>query len=304
MSGPRTNQALDHGHHPGPAHDAILDQVEAHALGALDRTDAGIVEQHLRWCGPCRDQAESTRRVVELLPLALPSDTVPSLDVKRALMYRVAADQQAAPYEPAIDRRRDKVVEERRLPAATTPVTVSRDGVARGLPARGGSWARFVPAAIIAPLALALLVVGAWANSMRIDLADQKLDTTVVNDAGLNRIVANGGAVQLYSMEPQCDDCRGRGRLGVDPRDNMGVVVAWGLNPDQDHEVWCVDTNGDKAMVTTLDVGADGGAMQAFAFPADDVSQFTEVFVAQKDGGAMYMVDLAPTNGTPPAAAR
>ena len=155
--------------------------------------------------------------------------------------------------------------------------------------------------AIVAPLALALIVVGAWANSMRLDLADQEREATRDNGSGLNRIVADGGSVQLYSMEPQCDDCHGRGRLGVAPSDNMGLVVAWGLDPEQDHEVWCVDSKGDKAMVSTLNVDSDGGAMQAFAFPSGDVSRFKEVYVAQKDGGAMYMVHLSPTTGTPPA---
>lgn len=299
MSGPRTNQAPNHGPPSGPDHADILDQLEAHALGALDRTDAGIVEQHLRWCAPCRDQAKTTRDVVDLLPLALAPDDAPSTRVKRALLSRVAADERELPYEPPMERAHlegeDRGV---RAPSATVVPSRTRAAVSGRTPSR---WVRFVPPAIIAPLALALIVLGAWANSMRLDLADQERETALANEAGLNQIVANGGAVQLYSMEPRCDDCPARGRLGVDQRDNMGVLVAWGLDPDLDHQVWCVDTNGDKVMVSTLDVEADGGAMQAFAFPSEKVSEFTEVYVAQKDGGPMYMVDLAPDDGTPPA---
>ncbi len=298
MSGPRTNQAPDPGGPSGSDHDGILDQLEAHALGALDRTDAGIVEQHLRWCAPCRDRAESTRRVVDLLPLALPLDTAPSSDVKRALFARVAADDREMPYEPPIDRRHLEA-EERRVPVPAAPVGSSHPGAV--ISARASStWSRIVPPAIIAPLALALIVVGAWANSMRLDLADSNREPSLANGSGLNQLGSDGGSVQLYSMEPQCADCPGRGRLGVDPGDNMGVMVAWGLDPAQDLEVWCVDTDGDKAMVSTLDVDREGGVMQAFAFPQEDVSLFKEVYVAQKDGGAMYMVDLAPTTGTPP----
>jgi len=300
VSGPRTNHAPEHGQPTGADHDAILEQVEAHALGALDRVDAGIVDQHLRWCTQCREQAESTRRVVELLALAVPLGVAPNPHVKRALLARVAADERAAPYEPALTRRDDEVLV-RQAPAPTVLVRSTHDGMA-GAQSNVRSWARFVPPAIIAPLAVALLVVGAWANSMRLDLAERERGSTLATEAGLNRIVANGGAVQLYSMEPQCDDCPGHGRLGVDSKDNMGVVVAWGLDPDQEHEVWCVDTKGVKAMVSTLDVGADGGAMQAFAFPTQDVAAYTEVYVAQKDGGAMYMVDLAPESGPPPTA--
>ncbi len=302
MSGPRTNQAPHYGPPPGLDHADILDQVEAHALGALDRTDAGIVEQHLRWCAPCRDQAKITRDVVNLLPLALALDDTPSPQVRHALLSRVASDERDLPYEPPMERA-DLEVEDRevRSPTATVVPSRTRAPVSDRTPS---PWARFAPPAIIAPLALALIVVGAWANSMRLDLADRERETTLANEAGLNRIVANGGAVQLYSMEPRCDDCPAHGRLGIDPRDNMGVMVAWGLDPKQDHEVWCVDTKGRKAMVSTLDVDAAGGAMQAFAFPTEKVSEYTEVYVAQKDGGPMYMVDLAPDDGTPPATER
>jgi hypothetical protein len=288
------NQAPRHGLSSRAEHDAILDQVEAHALGALDRTDAGIVEQHLRWCAPCRDQAESIRRVVDLLPLALPVDEAPSADVKRALFGRVAVDDRELPYEPPLDRRPDTEARQRLDNARPER---ERAAIGSRTP---GPWSRIVAPALIAPLALALIVVGAWANSMRLDLADQQ-DSTLANGSGLNRLAASGDAVQFYSMEPQCDDCPGRGRLGVNPSDNMGVVVAWGLNPDEDHEVWCVDTEGDKAMVSTLDVNTEGGAMQAFAFPSEDVSQFKEVYVTQKDGEAMYMVHLEPGAGTPAA---
>lgn len=214
-------------------------------------------------------------------------------------MSRIAADDRGLPYEPPMERAHLDV-EDRgvRAPTATFLPNRIRPAVSDRTPS---PWARFVPPAIIAPLALALIVVGAWANSMRLDLADQERETALANEAGLNRIVANGGAVQFYSMEPRCDECPAHGRLGIDPLDNMGVMVAWGLDPEQDHEVWCVDTNGDKAMVSTLDVDADGSAMQAFAFPSKKVSEYTEVYVAQKDGAPMYMVDLAPDDGTPPA---
>ncbi len=215
--------------------------------------------------------------------------------MKQALFARVAADDPQAPYEPPLDRHLDAEERGRQEGARPEPDRALIDG--RTL----GPWSRYVAPAVIAPLALALIVVGAWANSMRLDLADQEQESTLATGTGLNQLVTRGDAMQFYSMEPQCDECPGRGRLGVDPRDNMGVVVAWGLNPDQDHEVWCVDSQGEKAMVSTLDVNKEGGAMQAFEFPSEDVSQFKEVLVTQKDGGAMYMVDLEPATGTPPA---
>ncbi len=290
MSGPRTSLTPDDGQSNQAQHDAILEQVEAYALGALDRVDAGIVEQHIRWCPQCRDEVEAVRRVVDLLPLAVPYVDSPPPDVKARLLERVASESRSEPYHWTGLHQRDEP-EPARSPSAQRRAsrTDNADGTI-GSDAR--SWQRFVPPAVIAPLAIALIVVGAWANSMRLELEDQEQVETIANQEVLNQIVANGGDVRLYSMEPQCTDCGGRGRLGVDVADSVGVVVAWDLNPEQKHEVWCVNKKGDRKMVSTLDVDAEGGAMQAFAFPDDNMADYTEVYIAQTDGEATYMTNL------------
>lgn len=289
MSGPQTNRSPDHGRPNQAECDAILEQAEAFVLGALDRFDAGFVEQHLRWCPRCRDEVEAITRVVNLLPLAVPVVDAPSSAVKSRLLARVANDNRTDPYEPERLQRPDELYASGTPSATPRPTTSGEDSGTAAMPDR--SWLRFVPTAIIAPLAIVLIVVGAWANSMRIDLEDQQQELGTANQEELNRIVANGGDVRLYSMQPLCTDCTGRGRLGVDVADSVGVVVAWGLNPEQEHEVWCVNKKGDKQMVSRLDVDADGGAMQAFSFP-DTMTDYSGVYIAQTDGEATYMTNL------------
>lgn len=292
MSGPNPNQAPDHGPSLSAEHDGILEQLEAYALGALDRADSGIVEQHLRWCPQCRGEEEAVRRVVDLLPFIVPPVDVPSPAVKGLLFDRIAADESQPDRQDMADRLRHHEPEVMAGARAVSSVTPSAPRTP-GSPTSSPAWSRFVPPAVIAPLAIALLVVGAWANSMRLDLEERDEARAIANQQELNQIVANGGDVQLYSMEPQCADCTGRGRIGVDVADRLGVVVAWGLNPDREHELWCFNKKGDKKMVAELDVDAEGGAMQAFSFPPD-MTDYSGVYVAQTDGEATYMSEFSP----------
>ena len=64
----------------------VLDDLEAYALGALDRADAERVAQHLAVCASCRNDAASLAEVVGTLP-----DTVRPRDPRPALRDRILA---------------------------------------------------------------------------------------------------------------------------------------------------------------------------------------------------------------------
>ena len=64
----------------------VLDDLEAYALGALDRADAERVAQHLVVCASCRSHAASLAEVVGTLP-----DTVTPRDPRPALRDRILA---------------------------------------------------------------------------------------------------------------------------------------------------------------------------------------------------------------------
>jgi len=155
-------------------------------------------------------------------------------------------------------------------------------------------WTRVVPAALIAPLALALILVSAWANSLQNTIEER--DSDLASQRQLNGAIETVGAVQMYSLEPLCTDCTGSSRLGVDMDNNIGMLVAWNLDPNKEHSVWCVDSKGKKSWISTLDVDPRGGAMQAFTFPGK-ASNYSEVYIASDNGSVAYMTNIA----TPPS---
>lgn len=241
-----------------------LDHIESFALGALDSFDRGIVEHHLRWCESCRREAATFERVVELMHLSTPLGPPPSANIKQQLMKRLTSDDLA----PPLDSHSHRV--ERSAEPAPSP--------------RG--WTRYIPAAVAAPLAIALLVVGAWANSLRIDLSDR--EQALDNQVELNGSLARGGQVRLFSVEQSCPDCEGNGHVGVSESNGMGMVVGQDFNPSQQHDVWGVNDKGEKKMFCKLEVDPTGVVMQMFTFP-DAPSAFTDVYITDEHGAMIYV---------------
>lgn len=62
----------------------VLDELDAYALGALDRAEAERVAQHLSTCASCRNEAAALAEVVGALP-----DTVPLREPRPALRERL-----------------------------------------------------------------------------------------------------------------------------------------------------------------------------------------------------------------------
>jgi hypothetical protein len=81
----------------------VLDDLEAYALGALDRADAERVAQHLSTCASCRLEASSLAEVVGTLP-----DTVTLRDPRpelRARLVEAARSDARQPVPAAASRR-------------------------------------------------------------------------------------------------------------------------------------------------------------------------------------------------------
>jgi hypothetical protein len=269
---------------------AFVDEhAEGYALGALDRFERGLVEQHLRRCPRCRETVQAAEKVTAYLPFLSPPVAPPSDTARAALMERIAADISGPIIEvPPVSSRSS--IAAAPVDAGHVPNTARRrraQGWAQG-------WSQMLPVALIAPLTIALILALAWANSLRNTIEEQEID--LASQQQLNRAIANSGEVQLYSMEPRCDGCTGGSRLGIDKEDSIGMVVAWDLDPKQKLSVWCVNSKGDKEWVSSLEVGPDGGAMKTFDFPSD-ASEYTEVYIASDNGSIAYMTNIA----TPPA---
>jgi anti-sigma-K factor RskA len=74
----------------------VQDELEAYALGALDRADAERVAQHLSLCAFCRDDAAALAEVVGTLP-----ETVTPRDPKPTLRDRILAAARSDMSRPA-----------------------------------------------------------------------------------------------------------------------------------------------------------------------------------------------------------
>jgi len=74
----------------------VLDELEAYALGALDRSDAERVADHLAACASCRTEAVSLAEVVGVLP-----DTVAIREPRPALRERILSSAKLEARGPA-----------------------------------------------------------------------------------------------------------------------------------------------------------------------------------------------------------
>lgn len=280
MNGRADEPAADHDD-PSRTQCAFTEEHAAgYALGALDRFERGLVDQHLRWCERCRELVDAAESVTARLAFLSPPVAPPSATVRSALMERIAADATGPIVAVPPVSSRPAIVS---APAET-------DRVSRATTRR---WSRVLPAALIAPLAIALIGVLAWANSLQNTIDQHESELATLQQA--NATADTAGEVRLFSMspEPSCSDCNGSSRLGVDMDENTGMVVAWNLDPQKGHSLWCIDDKGERKWLSTLNVDQDGGAMQTFAFPGD-ASEYAEVYIATGDGSKAYMTSIAP----------
>ena len=268
MNGGPWNQINLDGAGPRPNCAFVRENLPALALGALDTVDREEIEHHLRWCDACRLEATAYDAVANLLPLGLSLESGPAPGARSSLLDRIARD----------DGGPRPVVAIPELPGAGSLTTPARQ---RHLP-----WTRFVPAALVAPLAIALLVVGAWANSMRYDL-----DEASSSDTPVAGITLQGREVQTYAVERSCDNCTGSGQFGLSETDSMGMVVAWDFDPGQEHEVWGITRSGERKKVCELYVDAAGSVMQTFSLP-EKPSGLTEIYITDAAGNLIYVVHI------------
>ncbi|MEJ7900335.1 MAG: hypothetical protein WKF63_00700 [Thermomicrobiales bacterium] len=164
---------------------------------------------------------------------------------------------------------------------------------------RTSGWWQYANAALIAPLALSLVVMGVWANSMRTDLDQQSNDLEA--QTALNQALASGGQVALYSVEKEasCSTCHGSGQLGMSESNDMGMVLGWNFDPGKRHDVWGVSRDGDTMKMCELQVDPTGSVMQMFTFP-DSPSDFMEVYITDEHGDMTYVSHLAQADDATP----
>ena len=73
------------------AHDEMLDNVAAYALGSLEAPEVALVVLHMQTCTECRAEYDALRPVVTAVGTAATSDTSPSPLLKARIMKEVRA---------------------------------------------------------------------------------------------------------------------------------------------------------------------------------------------------------------------
>lgn len=163
---------------------------------------------------------------------------------------------------------------ERDQPAVTPsePVASPKPRLPRHMPWSYGS--------VFAGLCVALLVIGMW-SFLPFESSESGLP---------------GGQIQVMAMDLTCPDCHHEtgGQIGADPEEKDGLVMAWNLDPQRKHEVWCVNRDGKHEKVGDLDVADTGSVMQTVSFP-DAVGGYQQIYVIRDDGAEELTV--APGTG-------
>src|SRR5699024_10453532 len=136
---------------------------------------------------------------------------------------------------------------------------------------------------IIAPLAICLIVLSAWTNSLSNEVDDLR-ETNTPEVASTDVPATSPYDLQLYEFRPACENCsqnQASGQLGGNPDGNVGVIVAWNLDPNETHQIWCVNRQGERLLITDLNV-ENGNVFQSVNFP-DAIGGYEQIYVARHD---------------------
>jgi hypothetical protein len=237
----------------------VRDELEAWALGALEPDEAEAVERHIAVCEPCRHEAAALNGVARLLPFSLPPVS-PSSAARHALMARIADEQMAVAAAQS---------------QLTLRPTAPSEPAAPVEPARRYHWSQL----LVAPLAIALLVMTLWSLELR-DRAGDGSGGAMDRTATVSMLP---DGFQTYTMQSTCEKCKATGKLLADPQQASALMVAWDLDPGQVHQVWCQSEGGQPVLVASLDVSDNGEVVQPLEFDRP-ISGYSRIFVVNHDG--------------------
>lgn len=237
--------------------DRVRGELDAWSLGALEPAEKTAVDRHIADCDACRDEAEALARVASMLPLAL-QPIRPSDDVKRKLMSRIADDQMST------NMPNERV----RVPLKTG------DPTGHSQARKSFHWSQM----LVAPLAIALLVMSLWAFELKGQVNEQE-------DASSTRQTASmlPEGFQAFSMQSECETCNSTGKLLADPAKADALMVAWNLDPSEVHEVWCEESDGERVLVASFEVSENGDIVQPLVFD-QPIAGYSKIYVTNADG--------------------
>jgi anti-sigma-K factor RskA len=244
--------------------DFVRDNADAFALGALTPEESQRIVRHIDDHPECQSIVSAANAVASALAYSMPLIGRPDLAVKLRLFDRIAAESATPTANASRIETSDKVIAALNSPAVASPPQVE-------VPPRR-PWLQHVSTALIAPLAIALTIMSLWAYNLNDEL-DEMRDNTEANEG----VASN--TIEMWTMETSDSSSNARGSLGALPDQTSAVLLAWNLDPQEDLEVWCEEENGKKWMVTPLEVGDDGAAMQTIVLPKG-LDEYKSIYVS------------------------
>lgn len=226
------------------------DHLDEAAMRTLEPEDQQRMEYHLLRCIMCRAELAQIEQGLQMLAQSV-EQIDPSANVKSNLLAKFEAERDSQPSLRSASKPAKRPVTKKPNPPK----------VSRHVPWSYGG--------LFAGLAVALLVIGVW-NFLPFNETDGTLPR---------------GQIEVMAMETTCPDCHHEtgGQIGADPNENDGLVLAWNLDPERKHEVWCVNKNGKHTKVGDLRVAESGSVMQTVSFP-DAVGGYQQIYVIRDDG--------------------
>ena len=203
----------------------VIDDLDAYALGILDRDESEAVEEHLAACPACRAALDDAQAVVAGLGLAVAA-VAPPPAVRERLLAALATEAGAV--------------------APPTPIGSGR----------GRSW--LLPALAAAA---AVLLAGVAVLSVMLARTIDERDDALAEQALIASYVSDGGQLVALKAQPASiyKSSAGRGSLLVAPGKEPIVMVAGcpASNGYYTYRVWFARA-GDRVPAGTLTVDKDG----------------------------------------------
>ena len=252
----------------------VDDLIPAYALGALDRNEVALVDEHVTTCDACALELAESRSTTSLLPFSVPLQT-PSPDVKAALFARIAQVEQAGASLPGGPVAL-KVAKAPPLPASSPHGSATRR--------RAGFWGRSLPLITTVPLVLALGLLSAWTLVLRESAQSRADENRNLQSALTDMQGAFLGGDRSVDLTAGEDGSDAVGRISYRKTDGRTMFVVSGLadrGPGVDYDVYAITNEGNE-FVHAGELGVDGrgnGMTTMWLEPPFD--QYSDMCVAE-----------------------
>ncbi len=260
------------------------ENMEGFVLAALDSSDQSRISNHVHWCEACQPVHAKMKRVAGMLAFSTKANAFPADRVRSRLLQRVQ--------EPAALVGAGSFA----APSASAAKSAVPDALDIQSPANGetrratvqpkSGWSKWMPAACVAPLLIALIVVSAWGIGQRNQVSEMQQQLAAQTRSNSTK---SGTGTRLFTTRPACPSCTGSGQLGANPADSKAFLLAWDLDPGEQHEVWCVHPDGESNLVAVLNVNEKGQVMQNLQF-SQPISGYREIRIVRHNDASPELI--------------